>query len=193
MSNAVVALVAGSATKVFSVNAQAEPDFLGYDLLALLRPVIMGAGTEASVKAQAVALQAMPTRQITQAEFDNWKAGHPTFTTVTTIDQFYAALASIQGDVAAMLNFGVYQDYVTYTADPGFQQVDWGYVADFDARLFEVYRGCQVAPPTRGRLVGVPINTGQGYKQYYPLQMVGTYTFAQVVALGLPARWWATS
>lgn len=193
MSTAVVALVAGSATKVFSVNAQTEPDFLGYDLLALLRPVIMGTGTEASVKAQTVALQAMPTRQITQAEFDNWKAGHPTFTTVTTIDQFYAALASIQGDVAAMLNFGVYQDYVTFNADPGFQQVDWGYVIDFDTRVFEIYRGFQLKQPTRGRLVGVPINTGLGFKAYYPLQMVGTYTFAQVVALGLPARWWATS
>lgn len=193
MSTAVVALVAGSATKVFSVNAQTEPDFLGYDLLALLRPVIMGTGTEASVKAQTVALQAMPTRQITQAEFDNWKAGHPTFTTVTTIDQFYAALASIQGDVAAMLNFGVYQDYVTFNADPGFQQVDWGYVIDFDTRVFEIYRGFQLKQPTRGRLVGVPINTGLGFKAYYPLQMVGAYTFAQVVALGLPARWWATS
>lgn len=188
MSNAVIAMVANTVTKTFYVNEQSEPDFLGWDLLALLKPVIAGVGTEASTKAQVVALQALPTRQITQAEFDVWKVGHPT---ITTIVQFYTQLAAIQGDVAAMLAYGIYQDYVTFNGDPGYQLLDWGYLIDFDTRVFEVYRGDQVKAPTRGRLVGVPLNTTAGFRQSYPLQMTASFTFAQVAASALPVRWWA--
>lgn len=188
MSSAVIAMVANGVTKTFYVDDQSEPDFLGWDMLALLKPVISGSGTEASTKAQVVALQALPGRQITQAEFDAWKVGHPT---ITTIAQFYTQLASIQGDVAAMLNFGIYQDYVTFTSDPGYQLLDWGYLIDFDTRVFEVYRGAQVKAPTRGRLVGVARSPNINFKQSYPLQMTASFTFAQVAASALPVRWWA--
>lgn len=191
VSTGVVGLVANGATKVFSIVNQTEPDFFGIDFIGLLRSTIMGVGTEASVKAQIAAMVSTPGRQITQAELDGWRASHPAFSTITTIPAFYAKLASIQGDIATMLSFGVYEDYVTYTADPGFTQVDWGYVADFDARLFEIYRGSQVAPPTRGRLVGLGLPSNPNLRQLYPMQMVGQWTYAQVALIGAPTRWWA--
>lgn len=182
-------MVANGVTKATYGHTNAEPDFLGLDVAAMVKAMLAN-GQEASVKAQVVALTSVPSnRQITPAELTAFQVNHPE---ITTIQQFYDKLDALLGDIPGTLAWGVYKDYAAFTPDPGYTQVDWGYLVDFDTRVFEVYRGQQFGPPTLGRLVGLSRASTQGMKSYYPLQRVGSFTFAQVSAATLPARWWVT-
>jgi len=189
MSQGAVALVASGVTKITYGHSNSEPDYLGWDLLAMLKTVLVTPAQEAAVKAQVNALVGLPsTRDVTDTELGQITAAHPEITSRALLR---AKLRALLGDIPGTLNFGIYEDYVAFNNDPGLTQLDWGYLVDFDARVFEIYRGNQFGAPTVGRLVGLPQATGFGMRQLYPLQRVGLFTFTQVNAATLPTRWWA--
>lgn len=197
MSAGIIALVAGGVTKIQYVPEQSEPEYLGWDLLTWLKPVVaLLGGSEAAVKAKVIALTAFPlSHEITGPELAAVQVNHPE---ITSKEQFYCDMRGCQGDPAATLNFGLYEELGYVALDS--QTCQWGYVIDFDARVFEVYRGARFTPPTLGRWAGLPFSgygslfqlvySGPGVPKHYPIQRVESLTFLQVTLQLLPTRWW---
>jgi len=66
-----------------------------------------------------------------------------------SVDDWYVLLRETQGNPAAMLQAGVIEDGSLFPSDS--LMAEWGYIVDFDAGVFEVYRGFQKAPHDKGR------------------------------------------
>jgi hypothetical protein len=94
--------------------------------------------------------------------------------------EWYQLLRETQGDLGAMLEAGVIEDASKFPADSLF--AEWGYIVDFDENRFEVYRGFQTSPHTKGRFADMepyPYNVGS---DYYPVALVASWALD-----GLPA------
>lgn len=62
---------------------------------------------------------------------------------------WYQLLRDTQGDPEAMLEAGYAEDSSEFPYDATF--CAWGYLVDFDHHTFEVYKGMDSKPPTKGR------------------------------------------
>lgn len=90
-------------------------------------------------------------------------------------DDWYCLLRNTQGNVSAMLAAGVIEDSGYFPADSLF--AEWGYVIDLDGDGgFEVYRGFQKSPHTRGRFASTTPTTAG----YYPVALVARWALADL-------------
>ena len=115
--------------------------------------------------------------------------------------EWYSLLRNLQGDLAGTLEAGVMIDNKGFPIDSLF--CEWGYLIDLDNEVFQVYRGFQKSPSTKGRWAGRPndedraldlkwaqeqldagkINQGQFEyytrpTEYYAVQLVGEFPLA---------------
>ncbi|HEX4815838.1 MAG TPA: hypothetical protein VFV66_24090 [Nonomuraea sp.] len=69
------------------------------------------------------------------------------------VRHWWQLLWQTQGDPEVMLEAGVIADASTFPLSSG---CEWGYLADLDTMVFEVYRGGQKRPHQRGRFANRP-------------------------------------
>lgn len=89
---------------------------------------------------------------------------------------WYQLLRETQGDPAAMLRAGVIEDAGQFPTDSLF--AEWGYVVDFDAGVFEAYRGFQRATHDKGRFAARPGAKGG----YFPCALVASWPLSALPA-----------
>lgn len=100
---------------------------------------------------------------------------------------WYAYLRNLQGELKATLDAGIITDNPLRMADS--VSIEWAYVVNCDERVFEVYRGWQREPHTRGRYASMPIEPRASEQQYYPLALIATFPFDDLprsIAAALP-------
>jgi hypothetical protein len=81
---------------------------------------------------------------------------------------WYQLLHKTQGDPALILAAGVLEDASDFPYDSLW--AEWGYLIDFDAGMFEVYRGFQGQPHTAGRFARPQPRDG-----YYPVALAACW------------------
>jgi hypothetical protein len=87
-------------------------------------------------------------------------------------DDWYVLLRETQGQPAAILRAGFMIDGCDFPADSLF--CEWGYLIDFDAETFEVYRGF-VQGKAEGRFAGIQIRHDSGYG---PVTLIASWPFS---------------
>lgn len=156
-----VCLVIDGQEKTIYNHFDSYPGGLGQDVLTWLK---------GSIDINAVrALRPVPEGDPTPDDFARLAEFHDPG--VSSGRDWYALLRRTQGDLAATMRAGLYEDAGDFPRDSLF--CEWAYVADFDARRFEVYRGFQTTPPTDGRWVGKPSADDSG--KYYPVQRIAAW------------------
>lgn len=83
---------------------------------------------------------------------------------------WYQLLRGTQGSVGEMITAGVVEDSSYFPRTEG-TWCEWGYLVDFDAWRFEVYRGFQKDPHPEGRFA----NYGRSDTGYYPCRLVASW------------------
>lgn len=86
---------------------------------------------------------------------------------------WYCLLRQTQGEPALILKAGFVEDSAAFMADSLF--CEWGYIANFDENVLEVYRGFQKTPHDQGRYAAMPI--AEGDRGYWPVALVGAIPF----------------
>jgi hypothetical protein len=165
--------------KVIYSHSDSYPEGLGADVLRWLHEAL---ADEDALYAQVAALAPVPDREPTEAEREQHRA--TTDRNVSTGRDWYALLRDTQGDPAAILACGLYEDAGDFPTDSLF--CEWAYVVDLDARRFEVYKGFQDQPHKAGRwgsrrpgrdsavTARSATATGNGY---YPVRRIADYPF----------------
>lgn len=88
---------------------------------------------------------------------------------------WYQLLRETQGDPGLILKAGVVEDASLFPLDSLF--AEWGYVVDFDAGVFEVYRGFQEAEHDRGRFADRDSGRRDGY---YAAALVASWPLTEL-------------
>lgn len=98
-----------------------------------------------------------------------------------SLTDWYVLLRGTQGDPALMLEAGIIEDAHNFPLDSLF--CAWAYVVDFDAGVFEVYRGFQTEPHTEGRFAGRIFQPSHRRDTYYPVRLVATWPLTALPAV----------
>lgn len=168
-------VIDGSEKTVYN-HFDSYPEGLGADCLRWLRSVL-GADVEA-VADQARALAPVPDREPTDAEVDRLRQYINRNVGDQSVRDWYCLLRETQGDPAAILQAGLYEDAGSFPADS--LMAEWGYVVDFDTQVFEVYEGFQTAAHSEGRFTSRPIESYSIDTQYYPVRLVASWKFGEL-------------
>lgn len=87
---------------------------------------------------------------------------------------WYQLLRETQGKPGEILAAGVIIDSSEFPLDSLW--AEWGYIVDFDANVFEVYRGFQDAPHEHGRFAARAGSNGG----YYPCALVQSWPLSEL-------------
>ncbi len=93
------------------------------------------------------------------------------------VTDWYCLLRETQGSPARILKAGYIQDHSGFMADSLFNE--WGYIANFDESLLEVYSGFQKSPHDKGRYAHMPV--AKEDRGYWPVALVGTISFDVII------------
>lgn len=148
------------------------PSHLGITVLSFLReyPELLARAADL----RAVSDDVPPTEEDIQrlAQYTNTSVGSGTH-------DWYNLLRETQGDPEKMLESGFYEDAGDFPLDSLF--AEWGYLIDLDTKTFEVYRGFQTKPHTRGRFATREVtdeyNLNQGYQ---PVALVAQFPLSDL-------------
>jgi hypothetical protein len=88
-------------------------------------------------------------------------------------DDWYCLLREAQGSPKLILMAGHILDSSYFMADSLFNE--WGYIANFDDGVLEVYRGFQKSPHDKGRYANMPV--AKEDRGYWPVALAGTIPF----------------
>lgn len=83
---------------------------------------------------------------------------------------WYQLLRGTQGSIGDMIAAGVVEDASQFPRQDSVS-CEWGYLVDFDAKQFEVYRGMQEKPHAEGRFA----SAGRDEDGYYPCRLVASW------------------
>lgn len=164
-----ISFVADGQVKSGYVHSDAYPDYLGANVLDWLRSADIVTATQAAKDLRVVAPDSEPTGEDVErlARFHNPNVGGR-----SSRPTWYQLLRETQGMPGLILDAGVIEDASSFPADSLF--AEWGYVADFDTQVFEVYRGFQHEAHTDGRFASdTPDGNG-----YYPVRLVASWPFS---------------
>jgi hypothetical protein len=89
------------------------------------------------------------------------------------LGDWYVLLRETQGEPALMLEAGVIEDAHEFPRNSLF--AEWGYVADFDEKRFEVYQGFQRSRHGAGRFAEREPSEG-----YYPVALKAAWAFGSL-------------
>jgi hypothetical protein len=98
-------------------------------------------------------------------------------------DDWYCLLRKTQGNPALILKSGYILDSSDFMADSLF--CEWGYIANFDDNVLEVYRGFQHTKHNKGRYANMQTEKDSGYK---PVALIGTIPFDLIEGSGDAAK-----
>ena len=153
------------------------PRGLGVDVLSFLLNSDPDVIRQQAANLRVVAPDSSPTDE----DVEKLRGYSDTSVSSGDIKEWYVLLRRTQGNPALMLEAGVIEDAAEFPLDSLF--AEWGYVIDFDANMFEVYKGFQHAPHELGRFAsrglsdnelerGRNVITGNSY---YPCALVGYF------------------
>lgn len=113
------------------------------------------------------------------SKFSWTKAEHGGDADLRKGQEWYDLLHETQGNVALILEAGVIEDASGFPCDSLF--AEWGYVIDFDAGAFEVYRGFQKARHKDGRFAGREVTDhSASVGTYYPVRRVASWRLSDL-------------
>lgn len=94
--------------------------------------------------------------------------------------EWYALLRETQGNPSAILQAAVLIDGSDFPMNSLF--CEWGYLVDFDAQMFEAYRGFQQSPHSRGRFArrGGERHGGLIGGGYHPVALTRSWPLADL-------------
>lgn len=166
-----VSFVADGQTKTAYNHYDSYPSGLGADVLSWLQSADLEGAKE---KAQALRLvddEAEPT----EADIERLKPYYnPSVGERSERPTWYQLLHETQGNPGAMLAAGAIEDASRFPADSLF--AEWGYVVDFDAKVFEVYVGFQSRSHGEGRFAAMP-RVREGYA---PVRLIKSWPLAEL-------------
>lgn len=117
----------------------------------------------------------------TAAEITHCQRAHAVDLDVSaqSLDDWYCLTRETHGHIGQMLALGHAWDAHDFPADSLF--CEWGYVVNFDDRVFEVYRGFQTKPHNKGRFADLPVEPASpGMNQYFPIALVARLSFDEL-------------
>lgn len=162
-----VGFVVDGTEKIAYNHSDSYPGGLGLDVLGWLQKAHLGGAHRLAAELRVVDPDSKPTAEDIEKlrPYANLNVG------TQQADDWYVLLHGTQGNPAAMLDAGVIEDAKNFPADSLF--AEWGYVVDFDAKVFEVYRGFQHAQHAMGRFAN---QRGEGQADgYWPVALVGSW------------------
>lgn len=153
------------------------PAGLGADVLSFLHNSDLDV-----VRQQAADLRVVgPDSNPTEEDVERLKGYADTGVSTGKLQEWYVLLRQTQGNPALILEAGVIEDASEFPLDSLF--AEWGYIIDFDANVFEVYKGFQHGPHDKGRFASrtfsddereLSRNHSTG-DRYYPCALVGSF------------------
>jgi hypothetical protein len=167
-----IGFVVDGVEKIAYNRFDSYPSGLGANVLGWLRKAHLGGARRLAGELRVVDPASTPsTEDIERLRgYANLRVG------TQHVDDWYVLLRETQGNPAAMLDAGVIEDASHFPTDSLF--AEWGYVVDFDANTFEVYRGDQNQRHEDGRFAG---RTGPGGSQgYYPVRLIKSWTLSDL-------------
>lgn len=169
--------VADGAEKIAYNHWDSYPEGLGTDVLAWLRAAMddPDATARAARELRVVASSSVPSPE----DIERLAAFADTTVGDQRADDWYCLLRKTQGDPSSILKAGVLVDASEFPSDSLF--AEWGYVADFDAGVFEVYRGFQKEPHDKGRFASREAQpTSPSGTTYYPVALVASWPLKEL-------------
>jgi len=167
-----ISFVADSQVKTAYNHHDSYPDYLGANVLEWLRSADLDAAKGKAQALRTIDDEAEPTDADVEQlkQYYNPRVGAP-----TERPTWYQLLRETQGNPGAMLDAGVIEDASEFPADSLF--AEWGYVVDFDAMTFEVYRGFQKSPHFEGRFANMsPVRDSE----YFPVRLVRSWSLSEL-------------
>lgn len=156
-------------------HSSSYPGGLGLNVLNWLRSANMDVAAKVAPNVRAVSDDVPPTDEDVEAlasfydrSVDRGRSdetGRPTW---------YQLTRGLQGDLGAMLCVGYALAFADYAC--GFPGCEYGYVVDFDAKRFEVYKGCQHERHSAGRFA----DRGPVFDGHFPCRLVASWPLAEL-------------
>jgi hypothetical protein len=172
-----ITFVANGEEKTAYNHFDSYPDGLGLDVLEWL---LIARDSVSALREQVKALRVVdPESRPTAEDVERLKKYANQNVSTRALDEWYVLLRATQGDPHAMLDAGVIEDASGFPADSLF--AEWGYVVDLDTEVFEVYRGFQTQPHSKGRFA----NRGEGTRsalgtEYFPVAKIRSWAFHEL-------------
>lgn len=169
-----VGFVVDGAEKIAYNHLDSYPDGLGLDVLRWLRKAHIGGAERQARELRVVDANTSPTAGDVEKlrGYANLNVGTQQF------DDWYVLLRETQGNPAAILDAGCIEDGSEFPRDSLF--AEWGYLVDFDAQTFEVYRGFQKERHDKGRFADRALCEYQKIDQYYPVALVASWPLSEL-------------
>ena len=157
------------------------PSHLGVEMAKFIQKVNQSADTLGAAKAKVDALAVVDEeKKPTKAQVEALKKFADTDVSTGKLDEWYVLLRQCQGNPGATLESGFLADNHEFVNDSLF--CEWAYVANFDTKILEVYKGFQTEPHTKGRYAKA--KGKKPYKgsenEYYPIALVAEIPFNHV-------------
>lgn len=160
-----VGFVVDGTEKIAYNHYDSYPSNLGCNVLEWLSKAHLGGAQRQASALRVVSSDSTPTAE----DIERLRGYANQNVSTRRIDEWYVLLHETQGNPAAMLDAGVVEDGHEFPLDSLF--AEWGYLVDFDARTFEVYKGFQDAAHDKGRFAGRP---GRD-ERYYPVALAASW------------------
>lgn len=175
-----VGFVVDGTEKIAYNHWDSYPSGLGADVLEWLNDsrsaLESGSLADLARRLRVVDPQSTPTAEDIEhlRQFANLGVGEQ------TLDDWYVLLRNTQGKPALMLEAGAIEDAAHFPLDS--LMAEWGYVVDFDAGSFEVYRGFQISPHDEGRFAARPPagHDARLSSTYYPCALVASWPLSDL-------------
>lgn len=167
-----MSFAANGETKTAYVNNDSYPGGLGVDILDWLRSTTLDFAKQKAAELRVVGDDTEPT----DADIERLKVyANSRVGDRSDRMSWYQLLRETQGDPAATLAAGVMEDSNNFPADSLY--AEWGYVVDFDAMAFEVYRGFQTVRHRAGRFADLPQGRN---RDYFPVRLVKSWPLSDL-------------
>lgn len=162
-----ISFVVNGETKTAYNHSDSYPDGLGTTVLGWLRKAHEGGARRMAGNLRVVDPNTKPTDE----DIERLTAYAHVGVSTGRLDDWYVLLRGTQGNPAAMLDAGVIEDAGEFPRDSTF--AEYGYVVDFDARVFEMYKGFQREAHTAGRFAALPPHESG----CFPVALMASWSF----------------
>lgn len=143
------------------------PAGLGADIVDAIHAKMDNDPELADWRQKARNLRAVNTEDIpTEADIKQYLVHADLNVSSKSPSDWYCLLRNVQGNIAAMLDLGIYIDNHQFMQDSPF--CEWAYIINFDDSVLEIYKGFQVNPHNIGRYAKLPgVSPG-----YVPVKLI---------------------
>lgn len=176
-TNGFLGFVIGGEEKIAYNHSDSYPAGLGIDVLRWLSHYTVDHGDELLEQARSLRLVSRESHA-TPEEAERFRK----FTSLSVASgssaDWYCVLRHTQGDLEAILDAGVVVDDSDFPLNSLY--CEYGYLADLDAQVLEVYHGFQCQPHDRGRFAGREPVSYESAGTYYPVALAASWPLSDL-------------